>query len=259
MPEALAPPSPQPFQEAQSAPSPLPGAQWLVVFPKLLLGCSEWWPAGVTGGVVPVLVDLQRALQLQLLEVQRAPPMADSHRSRSLSSRSHSSHSSDDERECALGLSRPSVDAAATGSAAHASTSAASDKVASPFVALDTRPESVLQWREGSINKIIYQDFSDIAIQLVAFQDHLARLRLDEKLLTAFNEVLKTAQIGLDHCKVAEVSEFGWLTVGAMCSQLSTADPSMQKHFQDEESSMCKQAKLAGTYPTKQNQLVGTN
>ncbi len=202
--------------------------------------------------------DLKKLLEQQVLAAQRS---ATPKRSESSSSSSRSSSSDDEERGSALSLVRPptadSLTAASVPSvAAIGETSSAK---ASPFVLLDTRPESVLQWAQGSINRIIYQDFADIAVALVTFQDFFKKLRPEEKCLAAFNTALTTTQIGLDHCKVAEISEFGWQAVGAMRSRLSTADPNMHKQWQEVESSLRKQAKNAGLYTNKGKRLVYSN
>ncbi len=56
--------------------------------------------------------------------------------------------------------------------------------------------------------------------------------------------MLKRTQVGLDHCKVAEVSEFCWTAVSTMRSQLlSMADPNMHKRCQEVEVSLRKQVK----------------
>ncbi len=62
-------------------------------------------------------------------------------------------------------------------------------KSASPFALLDTRDAGSFHWAEGSDNKIIYQTFTDVVVALVALQDLLKKLPLDDKVLAASNEV----------------------------------------------------------------------
>ncbi len=93
------------------------------------------------------------------------------------------------------------------------------------------------------MNKIIYQDFADIAILLVAFQEAFKKLKPDAACLASFNEVLRASQTGLDHCKAAEASDFGWIAIGMLRSKFASADPNFTKSMQEIEAALDKKAK----------------
>ncbi len=115
----------------------------------------------------------------------------------------------------------------------------------SPFTPVNTCDAGAFHWAEGSDNRIIYQSVADVAVQLAAFQEPLKKLPLDERTLGAFNNILRAAQMALDHIKATKVSEFGWPAIGVLRSQFSTADPSLSKQFVHIESSFRKKAKHA--------------